>query len=82
MILTILEIPVIILNIEHLFEYATGEAGIMVHSEMEVIHKIRNSKDPERAIQVATDIILNHLKQLESSQSQSAVLPQELCVAT
>ena len=54
----------------------------MVHSEMEVIHKIRNSKDPELAMQVATDIILNHLKQLEFSQSQSAALPQEPCAAT
>ena len=51
----------------------------MLHSEMEVINKIRNSSDPERAMQIATEIILNHLKQIESSQSQSAVLQQELC---
>lgn len=54
----------------------------MLHSEMEVINKIRNSSDPERAMQIATEIILNHLKQIESSQSQSAVLLQELCAAT
>ena len=54
----------------------------MLHSEMEVINKIRNSSDPERAMQIATEIILNHLKQIESSQSQSAALLQELCAAT
>ena len=54
----------------------------MVHSEMDVINKIRNSSDPERALQIATDIILDYLKQRESSQSQSAALPQALCAAT
>ena len=52
----------------------------MLHSEFEVINKIRNSIDPERAMQVATDIIINYLKQLESFQSQSVALPQEPCV--
>lgn len=54
----------------------------MVHSEMDVINKIRNSSDPERAMQIATDIILDYLMQKESSRSQSAVLLQELCAAT
>lgn len=54
----------------------------MVHSEMEVIHKIRNSSDPERAMQITMDIILSHLKKLESSQSISDTLPQEPCAAT
>lgn len=54
----------------------------MLHSEMEVLNKIRNSKDPERAMQIATDIILDYLKQKESSQSRLADLPQELCAAT
>ena len=54
----------------------------MLHSEMEVVRKIRESKDPERAIQIATNVILDYLEQRESSQSQSAALPQELCVAT
>lgn len=54
----------------------------MLHSEMEVINKIRNSSDPERAMQIATDIILDYLKQRESSQSRSVALQQELCAAT
>lgn len=54
----------------------------MLHSEMIVLAKIRESKDPERAIQIATDVILDYLKQKESSQSQSAALLQELCAAT
>ena len=65
-----------------MFEYAAWEARIMVHSEMDVINKIRNSSDPERAMQIATDIILDYLMQKESSRSQSAVLLQELCAAT
>lgn len=54
----------------------------MVHSEMDVINKIRNSSDPERAMQIATDIILDYLMQKEFSRSQSAVLLQELYAAT
>lgn len=54
----------------------------MVHSEVVVLNKIRDSKDPERALQIATDIILDYLKQRESSQSRSAVLPQELYATT
>ena len=56
--------------------------GIMVHSEVEVINKIRESKDPERAMQIAMQIILDHLMQRESSQSQSAALPPEPCAVT
>ena len=70
-----------IIVLEHLFDYATRGHGIMIHSEMEVINKIRNSKDPERALQIATEIILDHLKKKESSQSQSSFLPQEFCEA-
>ena len=47
----------------------------MVHSEIDVINKIRDSKDPERAIQIATEVILDYLMQREYSQSQS-VAPQ------
>ena len=54
----------------------------MVHNELDVINKIRNSRDPERAIEIATEIILDYLKQKESSQSQSAALPQVPCAAT
>lgn len=49
----------------------------MVHSEIDVINKIRASKDPERAMQVATEIILDYLMQRESSQSQLAAQPPE-----
>lgn len=44
----------------------------MVHNEIDVINKIRESKDPERAMRIATEIILDYLMQRESSQSQSA----------
>ena len=54
----------------------------MVHSEIDVINKIRDSKDPERAMQIATEIILDYLMQRESSQSQSAALMPEPCAVT
>ena len=73
---------VIILNIERSFDSATRGHGFMLHSEMEVVRKIRESKDPERAIQIAMDVILDYLEQRESSQSQSADLQLELCAAT
>ena len=41
-------------------------------SEMDLINKIRNSNDPERAMSIAVKIILEHLSQLESSHKQSA----------
>ena len=44
----------------------------MVHSEIDVINKIRESKDPERAMQIATEIIIDYLMQRESSRSQPA----------
>ena len=54
----------------------------MVHNEIEVINKIRESKDPDRAMQIAMQIILDHLKQRESSQLQSAAQQQGLCEVT
>ncbi len=54
----------------------------MVHNEIEVINKIRESKDPERAMQIAIEIILDHLKRRESSQSRSAAQQQGLCEVT
>ena len=54
----------------------------MVHKEIEVINKIRNSKDPDRAMQIAMQIILDHLVQRELSQSQLPSLPQETYEAT
>jgi hypothetical protein len=53
----------------------------MAHSEIEVLNKIRASKDPERAMQKAMEILLNHLIQIESCQSQPPVPPAEACEA-
>ena len=44
----------------------------MIHSETEVINKIRESKDPEMAMQIATEIIIDYLMQRESSRLQPA----------
>lgn len=54
----------------------------MTNNEQELIYIIRNSKDPDRALQIATEIILDYLMQRESSQSQSADLQPEPCAAT
>lgn len=43
----------------------------MVHTEVDVLNKIRGSKDPDLALQVASAIILDYLVQRESSQSLS-----------
>ena len=43
----------------------------MVYNENDVIKKIRESRDPDKAMQIATEIILDYLKQRESSQLQS-----------
>ena len=51
----------------------------MNENEIKIINKIRNSNDPELALQIATDVILAYLIQKESAQSQSAALLQEAC---
>ena len=53
----------------------------MVHKEIEVIHKIKNSKDPERALQIAMEIIRSHLAQRESCQEPLPAPQQEICEA-
>lgn len=52
-----------------------------MHNEVDVILKIRESKDPEQALQLATEIILDYLSQRESSLSQSAApLPEPYAI--
>ena len=53
----------------------------MAYSENDVINKIRESRDPDRAMQIATEIIIDYLMQRESSQLQSAVPLLEPCGA-
>ena len=53
----------------------------MAHNEIDVIKKIRESKDPDRAMQIATEIIIDYLMQRESSRLQSAVPLPEPCGA-
>ena len=53
----------------------------MAYNENDVINKIRESRDPDKAMQIATGIILDYLMQRESSQLQSADPLPEPCVA-
>ena len=53
----------------------------MAYNENDVINKIRESRDPDKAMQIATEIILDYLMQRESSQLQSAVPLPEPCAA-
>ena len=54
----------------------------MVHSEIDVINKIRESKDPDRAMQITIKVILDYLMRRESSPAQSADQPPEPCATT
>ena len=49
----------------------------MSQSEIDVINKIRESKDPDLAIKVATEIVIAYLMQKESCQSKPAYLLPE-----
>jgi hypothetical protein len=49
-----------------------------MYSEYDVINKIRESRNPDKAIQIATEIILDYLMQKESSRLQPVVPQQEL----
>lgn len=53
----------------------------MNENEINLINRIRNSNDPERALQIATDVILAYLTQKEFSQPKSAALLQEVDAA-
>ena len=54
----------------------------MLHSEIDVINKIRESKDPERAMQIAIKVILDHLMTKEASQTKSDAPLPEPCATT
>jgi hypothetical protein len=49
----------------------------MTEHEKELIHIIRNSSDPEKALQTAVSIILDFLQQLESSPKPTPGSRQE-----
>lgn len=51
-------------------------------NEIEVINKIRESKNPELALQIATEIVIAYLMQKESSLSQLGALLPESGAAT
>ena len=57
-----------------MFEYRCFVKGaqIVSYSEIEVINKIRESRDPDAALQIATELVIAYLMQKESSRSQSA----------
>ena len=54
----------------------------MAQDEIEVIKRIRESKDPDLALRIATEIVIAYLMQKESSQSQPACLLPEPFSAT
>ena len=53
----------------------------MMQKEIEVLNKIRESKDPERAMNIAMEILLNHLMQRESCQAPKPVPLREVSEA-
>ena len=48
-------------------------------NEMELLHIIRQTDNPEQSLIIAVDTILKFLKQHESSQVQSSACLQEPC---
>ena len=65
---------------EHLFDtHIEGGNKIMTNNGKELIQMIRENDNPEKAIMTATAIILDFLKQHESSEEQVAVYLRELC---
>ena len=65
---------------EHLFDmYVEGGNKIMTNHEKELIQIIRENDNPEQALMTATVIILDFLKQHESSEEPSPACLWELC---
>lgn len=50
----------------------------MTKNEQELIDLIRNNDNPQYAVVTAIDIICQYIKQRESSQAPSAVVPPGL----
>ena len=46
--------------------------------EQKLIDRIRESEDPEKAITVAVEVIINYLRQHQSSGTQAPADPQAL----
>lgn len=46
------------------------------NTELELINLIRGSADPSKALQTATSIIVDFLKQLESYEEQTSACPR------
>ena len=69
-----------ILFIEHLFGIVYHERGLKILSEnnMELIRMIRENDNPGQALNTAIVIVLDYLKQLESSEEQVAADLQAL----
>ena len=51
----------------------------MSDTNIALIQMIRDSKDPEQALITATLVILDFLKQHESSEERAVVYPLALC---
>ena len=49
----------------------------MTENEQELLYIIRNNDDPTKALEIAINIILDFLKQDESSQEQQPACSQE-----
>lgn len=49
----------------------------MTENEKELLETVRNHDNPEQAMEIALDIILKFLMQLESSRSQSSACLRE-----
>jgi hypothetical protein len=54
----------------------------MAYSEIDVINKIRESKDPDRALQIVMKITLDYLAQTESAQAESPSALPGICATT
>ena len=50
----------------------------MTENEKELLYIIRTHDDPEKALEIATQIIISYLKQSESSQEPPPVFQQAL----
>lgn len=49
----------------------------MTKQELDLLEMIRNNKNPEQALLIAFNIILEYLKQHESSEERDSVCLQE-----
>ena len=64
-------------SIEHLFQSLQKENAAMTENELELLYIIRTNENPEKALGIALDLMIDFLTQHEALRDTSSARPRE-----